>query len=67
MPDQRIPLLDPTMLFRLVINDDSVGMEFMTDDASEANEMREQMLALIVQPRTRRIGSACVMSEVQLH
>jgi hypothetical protein len=25
--------------------DGSVGMEFMTDDTSEADEMREQMLA----------------------
>jgi hypothetical protein len=28
-----------------VLNDGSVGMEFMTDDPSEADEMREQWLA----------------------
>jgi hypothetical protein len=28
-----------------IFHDGSVGMEFMTDNASEAEEMREQMLA----------------------
>jgi hypothetical protein len=28
-----------------IFQDDSVGMEFMTDDPSEAEEVREQMLA----------------------
>jgi hypothetical protein len=30
---------------RAIFHDGSVGMEFMTDTASEAEEMREQMLA----------------------
>ena len=46
-----------------IFRDGSVGMEFMTDNASETEEMREQMLAFDcvaeVRVLTSQGGSAC--------
>ncbi|MBV8279469.1 MAG: hypothetical protein JO170_29980 [Verrucomicrobia bacterium] len=33
------------ILLKAILNDGTVAMEFMTDDSSEAEEMRKQMLA----------------------
>jgi hypothetical protein len=46
----------PMLKLQAVFYDGSVGLEFMTDDPCEAEEMREEMLAFDCCSRGRGIG-----------
>jgi hypothetical protein len=45
LPNSRVFIKDKMFKLQAIFNDGSVGMEFMTDDPSEAEDMRERWLA----------------------
>jgi len=46
-----------------ILQDGSVALEFMTDDPTEAKEMRQQMLALDLRGRGPSVKHALVLDE----
>jgi hypothetical protein len=55
------------LLVQAILEDGSVALEFMTDDAAEAEEMRVQMARVLLRGRgqdTGRAGVGCALITV---